>query len=115
MPRSWLFPGLLLVAFAVASLGQQAADEPTDQERIVQLEKQVTDIQRALVRLTGDGTVEMTPAMLEARLARIEIRLDRLEQQAVRSSSAAGTASDRMMDSRLRTLESAVMRLQQQR
>ena len=115
MPRSWLFPGLLLLAFAVASSGQQAADAPTDQERIVQLEKQVTDMQRALVGLTGDGTVEMTPAVLEARLARIETRLDRLEQQAIRSSGAVGTSSDRMMDSRIRTLENAVMRLQQQR
>jgi hypothetical protein len=115
MPRTWLFPGLLLVAFAVISLAQQAGGEPTDQERIVQLEKQVNDLQRALASLNGDGTVEMTPVTLEMRLARIEMRLDRLDQQAIRSSGGADASSGRMMDSRLRSLENAVMRLQQQR
>jgi hypothetical protein len=114
MPRSWLFPGLLLAGFAVLSLAQQGGDEPTDLERIVQLEKQVGAMQRTFVALTGDGTVEMTSAVLEIRLARIEMRLDRLEQQSIRSGPA-GASSDRMMDGRLRTLESAVMRLQQQR
>lgn len=115
MSRTWLVPGLLLAVFAVLSLAQQAGDEPTDQERIVQLEKQVGDMQRTLVALSGDGTVGMTPAALELRLARIETRLDRMEQQVIRSSGSAGVSSDRMMESRLRTLENAVMRLQQQR
>lgn len=114
MPRSWLVPGLLLAAFAVLSLAQQAGVEPSDQERLVQLEKQMADVQRTLVALSGDGTVGMTPAMLETRLSRIELRLDRLEQQVIRSSGPAASA-DRMLDSRLRTLENAVMRLQQQR
>jgi hypothetical protein len=115
MPRTWLFPGLLLAVFAVIALAQQAADELTDQERIVQLEEQMTEMQRALVTLAGDGAVEMTPAALETRLARIEMRLGRLEQQAIRFSGSADAASGRMMDSRLRALENAVMRLQQQR
>jgi hypothetical protein len=105
----------LLLAFAVIALAQQAGVEPTDQERIVQLEKQVSDLQRALLSLSGDGTVEMTPLTLETRLARIEMRLDRLDQQALRTSSSAGVSSERMMESRLRTLENAIMRLQQQR
>lgn len=115
MPRTWLFAGLLLAAFAVVALAQQAADEPTDHERIVQLEERMTEMQRALVTLAGDGTVEMPPATLETRLARIEMRLDRLEQQAIRFSGSADASSGRMMDSRLRSLEDAVMRLQQQR
>lgn len=110
MPRTWLFPGLLLAAFAVVSLAQQAPDEPSDQQRIVQLEKQFGEMQRMLA---GDGTLEMTPAALELRLARIEVRLDRLEQQGLRPSGSA-LGPDRMLDGRLRTLENAVMRLQQQ-
>lgn len=108
MPRTWLFPGLLLAVFAAASLAQQAADAPSEQERLVHLDEQVRDMQRTLAALAGDGT-------LEARFARIEMRLDRLEQQVLRSSSSAGVSSDRMMEGRLRTLENAVMRLQQQR
>jgi hypothetical protein len=115
MPRTWLLPVLLLAVFVAVSLAQQAAVAPTDQERIVQLEKQVGEMRRLLAGLTDDGTVEMTPAALELRLARIEARLDRLDQQIIRSSSSAGVSSDRMMESRLRTLEYAVMRLQQQR
>ena len=115
MPRSWLFPGVLLAAFAVISLAQQAGDELSDKERLVQLEKQVNGIERMLAGLTGDGTVEMTPALLESRLARIEIRLDRIEPLVIRSSGPAGASADRMTDGRLRALENAVMRLQQQR
>lgn len=103
-----VFSGLLLAVFAAASLAQQAADAPSEQERLVQLEEQVNEMQRTLAGLAGDGTLEM-------RLDRIEMRLDRLEQQVIRSSSSAGVSSDRMMESRLRTLENAVMRLQQQR
>ncbi len=114
MRRTWLFLGLLLAAFAVIAAAQQAAEEPTDHERIVQLEKRLDDLQRLLAGLTDDGTVGMTPAALELRLARIEMRLDRLEQLGARSSAASG-GSDRMTDSRLRNLEYAVMRLQQQR
>ena len=114
MPRTWLFAGLLLAAFAVIALAQQAKDEPTDHERIVQLETRLDDIQRLLGGITNDGTVGMTRAALELRLARVEVRLDRLEQLGSRSSAAAG-GSDRMTDSRLRNLEYAVMRLQQQR
>ena len=110
MPRMWWIPLLLIVA-AVA-LAQQAADEPTDRERIAQLETQVSAMQRMLA---DDGVVEMTPALLNARLTRIEMRLDRLEQQAIRSSGGADASAGRMMDSRLRSLENAVMRLQQQR
>lgn len=115
MPRTWLLPGLLLAAFAVIALAQQADGERTDHERIVQLEERIAETERALVTLAGDGTVEMTPVTLENRLARIEMRLDRLEQQAIRFSGSADASSGRMMDSRLRSLENAVMRLQQQR
>jgi len=90
MTRTWLFPGLLLAAFAAVSLAQQAADAPADQERIVQLEVQVGEIQRTLAGPAGDGTVGMTPAALELRLARIEMRLDHLEQQGIHSSGSAG-------------------------
>ena len=114
MPRTWLFPGLLLAVFAAVSLAQQAADVPIDQERIVLLEQQVGDMQQTVAGLGGDGTVGMTPAALELSLARIEMRLDRLEQQGIRSSGSAGRA-DRMMDSRPCNLENAVMRRQQQR
>ena len=103
-----MFPGLLAAAFAVLSLAQQAPDPPSEHERLAQLEKQASEMQRTLVLLAGDGAIE-------TRLARIEIRLDRLEQQSIRSSSSGGVSSDRMMESRLRTLENAVMRLQQQR
>ena len=103
-----------MAAFAVIALAQQAKDEPTDHERIVQLEKRLDDVQRLLAGISDDGAVGMTPAALELRLARIEMRLDRLEQLGVRSSGLAN-GSDRMMDSRLRNLEYAVMRLQQQR
>lgn len=111
MPRTWLLPGLLLAALAVIGFAQQNESELTDQERIVQLENQVSAMQRVLA---DDGVVEMTPALLNARLTRIEMRLDRLEQQAVRSSGGADASAGRMMDSRLRSLENAVMRLQQQ-
>ena len=115
MRRSWLFPGLLLTALSVLSLGQQAEEKPSDQERLVQLEKHVVDIQRLLVALSGDGAVEVTPATLELRLSRIERRLERLEQKSIGAASSLGPTSDRMMENRLRTLENAVMRLQQQR
>lgn len=105
--------GLLLAAFAAFSFAQQTTGEITDRERIAQLEKQFGEMQRMLGAFTGNGALETTPATLEMRLARIEMRLDRLEQQVVRSSSSAGVSPDRMMESRLRTLENAVMRPQQ--
>jgi hypothetical protein len=114
MRRTWLLLGLLLVAFAVIAWAQQAKDERTDHERIVELETRLDDVQRLLGGISDDGTVGMTPAALELRLARIETRLDRLEQLGIRSSGLAN-GSDRMTDSRLRNLEYAVMRLQQQR
>jgi hypothetical protein len=115
MPKIWLISGLLLAVFSVLSLAQQAGEEPSDQERLVQLEKQVNDMQRALIALGGDGAVEMTPLSLETRLSRIELRLERLEQQVIQTSGSTGSTAGRMIDSRLRTLENAVMRLQQQR
>jgi hypothetical protein len=116
MSRSWLLPGLLLTAFALISFAQQAAaPELTDHERIVQLEKRAKDVERVLAGVAADGTIELTPTALEMRLRRIEARLDRLEQQAIRSSGPPGASSDRMIDGRLRSLENAVMRLQQQR
>ena len=116
MAKLWLFCGLLLAASSAVSLGQQAGEEElSDRERIVQLEKQLDEMQRALVALSGDRAVDMTPLSLETRLSRIELRLDRLEQQVLQASGPTGAASGRMLDSRLRTLENAVMRLQQQR
>jgi hypothetical protein len=114
MPKTWLLPGILLLACVVLSRGQQPADQPSDHERIAQLELQVKDLQRAMVALSGgDGAIQMAPAVLETRLSRLELRLDRLEQQAIRSSGPAGASSDRMIDGRIRALENAVMRLQQ--
>lgn len=111
MLKSWSFV-CLSVFLATALVGQQEEKkELTDAERITRLELQVEDINRALVALSGDGSIEISSSLLDPRLNRIELRLDRLEQQALRSSATLGAASNRMIDSRLRALESAMMRL----
>ena len=98
---------VFLVAFLLGSAWAQQtekAEELTPEQRIERLE-------RALAQQTLQDSPTLSPTRLESRLANLESRVQRLEQQALRSTSTGAAGSDRFLESRVRALEREVARL----
>ena len=88
-------------------LGSALAQQPPGEEELTPLQR----IER-LERTFGQRTLQDSPTLsstsLENRLASLESRVTRLEQQALRSSAGG---SDRVLEGRVRELEREVSRL----
>lgn len=113
MTRPWPVVLLAFLTFVAVQRGQQP-DQPelTEAERLAQVESRLELVERAVSSPAGDGSLEISPNVLEARLSRIEMRLDRVERQAARAGGVASATADRVLEGRVRALESAILRLQ---
>lgn len=99
---SFLFLALIVFASAGAQQEQPPEQPMSTEQRLERLERSLAS--RALQ--DGPG---VSPSSLEARLDRLEARVQRLEQQALRSGSTGG--GDRVLESRVRALEREIGRL----
>jgi TolA-binding protein len=98
---SLLFLAVVLLASAPAQQEQTPEQPLTTEQRLERLERSLAS--RALQERPG-----VSPSSLEARLDRLEARVQRLEQQAMRSGSIGG---DRVLEGRVRALEREISRL----
>ena len=102
MKRLWfvLLAGVLLGS----ALAQQAQPEEalTAEQRIERLE-------RVLIERTMQNSPTLSANSLEGRLLRLEARVERLEQQSLRSSSVGG--GDRYLESRVSALERQISQI----
>ncbi len=102
---------IAILLFLAAGVWAQQANQPkaSEDDRIDAFEKRLELVEKAV---TQENRTATSPASvsLEARLSRIETRLDQLERYALRGTTA-GSAGDRMLESRVRALERQVSSL----
>ncbi len=101
MKRLSFFFGFVLLSSALAQQ-PPPAEELTPVQRIERLE-------RALSQRMLQDSPTLSSTSLESRLSNLESRVQRLEQQALRSGAGGGT--DRVLEGRVRELEREVARL----
>ena len=100
---------LVALAFSAGILAQ--VEQPAEADPLAELEERVARIEGTLERLAAQPSA-LTDASVNLRLQRVEATLGRLERQAATGSPRdGGMMTPRMIDSRLRRLESEVARI----
>jgi|GEM_PF-7007705 len=89
-------------------LGSALAQQPPGDEELTPLQR-IERLERVFSQRTLQDSPTLSSASLENRLSSLESRVQRLEQQALRSGAGGGT--DRVLEGRVRELEREVSRL----
>lgn len=98
------------LAFAAGLWAQQSEEEAVENP-VEPLAERVTRIENTLARLSTQPS-SLSDASINLRLQRLEASVNRIETQAIRRSpSDGGMMTARMLESRLRALESQVSRM----
>lgn len=108
MKRPLFFVSALIAVLALITMsGAWAQQEPKSEP--LTTEQRLERLEHSLAAGVLQSSPSQSPSGLEARLDRLEARVQRLEQQALRSNSATG--GDRFLEGRVRALEREVSRL----
>lgn len=99
----------LVVSFLGAAMAQQAQPPAAAAAESLTAEQRLERLEALVARRSLQDSPTLGDASLEQRLIQLESRVQRLEQQALRSGSAGG--ADRYLESRVRALEREVARL----